>query len=265
MSAERHYSYTMGLFEGQYGAETEKFVYGVLLAGLIILLGMLSARKISSPEARAGKLVPDTRFRVFDFFDIFFEAFIKFHDSILGKENRKYISLTSCIFLFLFLANLLALVPGMPAITTTVWINVGVALVVFVAFNYYGIREQGLISYLKHFTGIGELINSSVSSLKEAFRTRNIKALSGFSLAFIAVVALAGSIFAIEIFSTCLRVATLNLRLYWNISADHKVLNAFNGFFIFYFLGLFVSFVQAFVFTILSMIYILLATQHEEH
>ena len=264
MADSRHYSYTMDLFTGSYGAETEKFVYGLVLAGLILIFGILSARKISTREMRQQKLIPSRKFRVFDFFDVFFESFIRFHDSILGKENRKYVSLTSVIFLFLFLANFLALIPGMPAITTTVWINVGVALVVFVAFNYYGIREQGLLSYLKHFTGIGELINSSVLAIRNAVNAKNYKSLTGLSMAFVAVVVLAGAIFAIEIFSACLRVVTLNLRLYWNIAADHKVLSAFNGFFIFYFLGLFVSFVQAFVFTILSMIYILLATQHEE-
>ena len=77
-------------------------------------------------------------------------------------------------------------------------------------------------------------------------------------------------LFGVEILSVLLRVLTLNLRLYWNINADHMVLSIFNdmagGLFgsVFYGLGTFVSFMQAFIFTVLTMVYILLATQHEE-
>ena len=144
---------------------------------------------------------------------------------------------TASLFLFLLAANLLGLVPGMPAITTTVWVNVGMALVVFLYFNYLGIKEHGLLSYLKHFCG--------------------------------PVWLLAWFIFPLEIFSTCLRVLTLNLRLYWNINADHEVLNIFTNLIgpfaaPFYVMGVFVCFMQAFIFTTLTMVYILLATQHEE-
>jgi F-type H+-transporting ATPase subunit a len=65
-------------------------------------------------------------------------------------------------------------------------------------------------------------------------------------------------------------VVTLNLRLYWNITADHMVLEIFTGMLgpvmpvLLYVLGTFVSFMQAFIFTTLTMVYILLATQHEE-
>ena len=99
-------------------------------------------------------------------------------------------------------------------------------------------KENGLINYLKHFCG--------------------------------PVPALAILIFPVEIISTTLRILTLNLRLYWNISADHMVMSGFvdqvfgpSGIVI-YVLALFVSFMQAFIFTTLSMVYILLAVQHEE-
>ena len=78
-------------------------------------------------------------------------------------------------------------------------------------------------------------------------------------------------IFVIEVFSTLLRILTLNLRLYWTITGDHLVLEAFTEMWphigvpvVFYILGTFVCFMQAFVFTILTMIYTLLATQHSE-
>jgi F-type H+-transporting ATPase subunit a len=74
----------------------------------------------------------------------------------------------------------------------------------------------------------------------------------------------------LEVMGTFLRILTLNLRLYWNVSADHVVLGVFTDLvpvlapIVFYVLGTFVCFMQAFVPTILTMIYIMLATQHEE-
>jgi F-type H+-transporting ATPase subunit a len=76
--------------------------------------------------------------------------------------------------------------------------------------------------------------------------------------------------FVLEIFSISLRILTLNLRLYWNIKADHVVVSTFTDLLGhglpagFYVMGTFVSFMQAFVFTTLTMVYILLASQHDE-
>ena len=81
---------------------------------------------------------------------------------------------------------------------------------------------------------------------------------------------LAWFILPLELFGTVLRILTLNLRLYWNITADHVVLGIMSELVpfvvpvIFYALGTFVCFMQAFVPTVLTMIYIMLATQHEE-
>ena len=187
-------------------------------------------------EELAPKSSGSLLYRVFDFF---MEAFVSYHDSVLGKHNRKHVPFTGSIFFFLLFANLLGLVPGMAAATTTVWVNVAIALTVFCYFNYWGIKEHGFWNYIKHFGGGTPLW-------------------------------IAWFIFVVEIVSTCMRVLTLNLRLYWNISADHLVLGAFTEMTklvipcAFYALGTFVSFMQAFVFATLTMIYILLATQHEE-
>ena len=163
---------------------------------------------------------------------------MKFHDGIMGKCGRRYLPLTFSVFVFIFFSNVVGLIPGVPAVTTSIWINLGMAVVVFVSFNAYGIKENGLWGYLKHFGG--------------------------------PMAILAPVVFPLEVFSTTLRVLTLNLRLYWNITADHLVLEIMTDLtklivpVFFYVMGTFVSFMQAFVFTMLTMIYILLATEHEE-
>lgn len=256
---DRHPTWTQDLFpDTQLGAELEKFAFAVLLGLVIFFIGRLASKKISTGEEVKKNLIPEKKFSLFAFFDIFCEGFIKFHDSVLGKENRRHFPLSASVFIFILFSNLLGLVPQMAAITTTVWVNVGIALVVFIAFNYCGIKEHGIVSYLKHFAG-----GSTVLEFKRGSFGLVLQSL-------FLILCIAPALFAVEILSTLLRVLTLNLRLYWNISADHSVLSVFNemlgikGGFIFYGLGTFVSFMQAFIFTVLTMVYILLATQHEE-
>jgi len=216
-------------------ADLQKYSCAGVLAVFILFLGLALTKRLRTKEGISRAVIPSARFSLFGLMDFCVESFIAFHDSILGKANRSHASFTFTIFLFLLISNLAGLIPGMPAITTTVWINVGMAIVVFLYFNIMGIKAHGLLGYLKHFAG--------------------------------PMLILAPLIFPLEILSIFLRILTLNLRLYWNITADHLVLSILTGLgdvaaTPVYLLGTFVSFMQAFVFTTLTMIYILLATQH---
>ena len=111
----------------------------------------------------------------------------------------------------------------------------------FGAYHAYGVKAQGLGSYLKHFLG--------------------------------PVIFLAPLMLIIEIFSHAFRPVSLGVRLYANMLADHTVIEIFTdltGLLIpvaFYALGFFVCIVQSFVFTMLSAIYIggSVGHGHEEH
>lgn len=232
-----HYTYLNFIPDDKF-LNYQKLTLAVVVGGTLLVLGRKAMTRLSAPGGEHALLVPEEKMSLFGFFDLLLDGFVRFQDSILGKENRRYLPLCGSLFLFVFFSNLLGLIPGVAAITTSVWINVGLAVVVFCAFNAYGVREHGLGGYLKHFCG--------------------------------PIIFLAPFVFCVEILSTVLRILTLNLRLYWNITADHLVLEQFTnltGYIIpslFYAMGTFVAFMQAFVFTILTMIYILLATQHEE-
>jgi F-type H+-transporting ATPase subunit a len=236
---EAHYTYLNSL--GLTDPNTQKFVTALAVGSLLLFVGAQSANVLSRRRKVRGVeegVIPEEKITTSGIFDFFIEAFVGFQDSVLGKENRKYLPLTATVFLYVFTLNLLGLIPGMPAATTTVWTTVPVALLIFLSFNYYGIKENGLVKYLKHFAG--------------------------------PVWWLAWFILPLELFGTALRILTLNLRLYWNINADHIVLGILSDLVpfllpvIFYALGTFVCFMQAFVPTVLTMIYIMLATQHEE-
>ena len=228
-----HYTFIGELIKSE---DLQKFLTAAAIGLSLVAIGVYVHRKLRTPQQRAQHLVP-RRFTLLSFLDFTIESFLRYHDEIVGPEYRKYASFSGSIFIFLLLCNYIGVIPGMAAPTTSVWVNLGVAVVVFIYFNYLGVRHNGLVGYLRHFAG--------------------------------PILPLAVLIFPVEVFSTVLRVFTLNLRLYWNITADHIVMATFTGLapligIVAYILAMFVAFMQAFIFTTLTMVYIQLAVQHEE-
>jgi len=74
-------------------------------------------------------------------------------EEIIGHGGKKYLPMIATIGLFIFLMNIVGLVPGFLPPTSNVNVTAGCALVVFFYYNYLGIRKQGLLGYLKHFCG----------------------------------------------------------------------------------------------------------------
>jgi len=236
---ENHYTYFHCL--GLTDANTQKFITAVVVGVVLVAVGSKCATALAKRRKRLGAVggvVPEDSITTAGVADLLVEGFVGFQDSVLGREGRKYLPITATVFFYTLILNLIGLIPGIPAATTSVWTTVPVALFIFLSFNFFGIREHGIGNYIKHFAG--------------------------------PIWWLAPLIFALEVMGIFLRILTLNLRLYWNVSADHVVLGVFTDLvpvlapIVFYVLGTFVCFMQAFVPTILTMIYIMLATQHEE-
>lgn len=221
------------------GEEHQALGSAVLVSALICILGLLAAAKIKRED---DPLVPEAKLSKRNVFELIAQFIYNLADNVLGKEHRKYYPFLAVLFTYLFFQNLLGLLPGFVMATDQLWINFGVATVVFVLYNTWGIKEVGLKSYLKHLWG--------------------------------PVLLLGPFLFCVELISHFIRPLTLSLRLFGNMTGDHALLSVFTDltagtpiFFvpvIFYLLGTFVCFIQAFVFTILTMIYIRLATAHDE-
>jgi F-type H+-transporting ATPase subunit a len=174
-------------------------------------------------------------------------------DSIIGKQGRKYVPFFGTFFFFILSGNLLGLLPGFSAPTGNLNTTVGLALVSFVGYNVIGVREQGM-NYVKHFFG-------PMTSLptKSLFGKVALVPVLIISVAFF---------FILEAFSHGFRPVSLSLRLFGNMMGDHQVIEAFIDLtklvipVAFYAMGTLVSVIQAFVFTLLSMIYVALAISH---
>ena len=164
-----------------------------------------------------------------NFFEVVIGGLENFIVEIMGPEGKRYFSLIASFFLFILVCNLLGLIPGFDSPTGNINTTLALALIAFTATHYIGLARHKL-AYIKHFMG--------------------------------PMWGLAPLMLPIELISHFARVLSLTFRLFGNMVAKHKLLLVLAllapyiapipilG------LGLLVAFVQALVFTLLTMLYL---------
>jgi F-type H+-transporting ATPase subunit a len=165
------------------------------------------------------------------------------HDYV-GNKGPRYLALVATMFVFILTGNLMGLIPGFKSPTSNINVTFGCALTVAVYYHLQGVKEQGLWHYLKHF------------------------ATPPGSPLFLAPLML-----VIEIISHLSRVLSLSLRLFGNIFGEDLVILILFSIIPFLvplpvmFLGLITASLQAFIFVLLTTIYLggAVATEHEKH
>lgn len=223
----------------------------LLVTVLLVILAYLGRRSLLKSS---NPVVPDEGLNLKNIFEIVVEFVVSLSDGIIGKKGRKYVSLFGSFFLFILTANLFGLLPGFSPPTSDLRITMGLALVSFGAYHYFGIRENGW-HYINQFIGPMTSLPSS---------TRKIVA-----LLFLPVLILSIGFFTVlESISHMVRPVSLSLRLFGNMFGDHLVLEIFTNLthlvvpVLFYAFGTLVSGIQAFVFTLLTIIYVAMAVSH---
>ncbi|HXH75082.1 MAG TPA: F0F1 ATP synthase subunit A [Bacteriovoracaceae bacterium] len=208
-----------------------------LVGSLFILVGFIYRAKVQNVRSA---IVPDKGISFRNAFEALGQFIYNLCRNIMGEEEAKrYFTVIMLLFTFVFANNLIGLLPGFLPPTDNFNTTLALGLFVFLYYNYQGIRSQGIVGHIKHFMG--------------------------------PVWYLAILIFPIELISHTVRPLSLGLRLKGNMEGDHLVLSIFSGLvpyivpIPFYVIGLFVCFMQAFVFTLLTMVYISLATAHHDH
>ena len=205
----------------------------LLVATVLILFALAARGRLASATA---SVEPEDGVTVRNVAETFVEAMHGMAEGVIGHGAERYVPLLATLFSFILIANLLGLVPGFSPATSDFNITFGLGLVSFAAYNYHGARAHGA-SYLKQFLG--------------------------------PMLLLAPLMLVVELFSHAFRPISLGIRLYANMFADHQVVSLFTQItkvivpVIFYLLGAFVSVVQAFVFTMLTAIYIAQAISHD--
>jgi F-type H+-transporting ATPase subunit a len=209
---------------------------GVLLVVFTFIAGS-QLRQLMKSAGGEGGLIPDPKLTYRNFFEIVAESLYNLTVSVLGEhEAPTYYPLVGSLFVFVFTSNIVGLIPGIEPATADFNTTFALGVFVFFYYNYAGFRAHGP-GYLKHFLG--------------------------------PVLWMSWLILPLELISHLVRPVSLGLRLKGNILGDHKVLSIFNELVpvllpvVFYGLGVFVSFIQAFVFCLLTMVYISLSTAHD--
>lgn len=204
----------------------------------LVMIGLVlfALRARAQLAGAADPTVPDAGLSARNLAEVVTEMIHNLAESIIGHGAEKYVPFFGSLFIFILASNLVGLLPGFTPPTDNFNITLALGVISFAVYNYYGVREHGA-KYLKQFMG--------------------------------PLLLLAPLMIIVELFSHLFRPASLAIRLYGNMFADHLLLGIFTDLtkvavpVIFYLLGTFVSLVQALVFTLLSMVYVGLAVSHD--
>lgn len=197
------------------------FVSHLVLATVIVLL-------LAKKAATSMQMVPKGLQNILE---VYLEGVSAMGKDVIGEKlARKYLPLVATIGLIIFISNIIGVFPGFESPTGNINMTLAMALVVFIYYNYEGIRENGFIGYFGHFMGPMKI--------------------------------LAPLMFPIEIVSHLSRIISLSFRLFGNIKGDDLFLMvilmlapwvaplpAFA-------LLTFMAFLQTFIFMILTYVYL---------
>jgi F-type H+-transporting ATPase subunit a len=214
---------------GGHGQEWMILSHYILVIGIIFLVARAATKNL--------QLVPTGAQNVME---AFVGGVISMGSDTMGEKNaRIYMPLIASLALVVFVSNWMGLIPGFESPTANINFTLSLALIVFVYYNYLGIKKNGFINYFKHFAGP----------------------------------ILAPLMFPIEIISHLSRIVSLSFRLFGSIRGDDMFLMVLlmlvpwivplSGFFMLAAFG----FLQAFIFAILTYVYIAgsIMMEHEDH
>ncbi|MEW5911300.1 MAG: F0F1 ATP synthase subunit A [Thermodesulfobacteriota bacterium] len=190
----------------------------------LIMLFLMVAAKLA---VGAVKMIPSGGQ---NFFEVLIGGFEDFAVDVMGEHGRPYYPLIATLFIYILCMNWIGLLPGMFSPTSNINTPLSMALVVFIFYNFIGIKEHGF-KYIKHFMG--------------------------------PIWWLAPLMLPIELIGHFSRILSLTFRLFGNVLGEDLVLAilfVLAGVFFaplpMMFLAIFTSFVQAFIFSLLTMLYI---------
>lgn len=194
---------------------------------IIILLAIISLMATKALKAVPGRLQ--------NFMEVIIGGIENMVVETMGEHGRPFFPLIATLAIFILVSNLIGLVPGFFPPTANINTTAACAVVVFVTTHVVGVKEHGF-KYVKHFMG--------------------------------PILWLAPMMFFIEVIGHFSRVISLTLRLFGNMNGHELVLMIFFGLAPFLvplpmmMMGVLVSFIQAFVFMLLAMIYIQGSLEH---
>ena len=231
-----------GLVDSNPGvANTTVYIHAWLSAVVLLVLAMVARSALDRARSRTGieRFYTDDKFTALSAAEVFANGIRGMMGDLLdSKDVRAYFPLIAGLFAYIVTCNIQGIIPGFLPPTDNINTNVGMALMAFLAFNYVGLSRDAS-SYISHLMG-------------------PVWWLIPFML-------------PLEVLSLCIRPISLTVRLTANLFGDHQVFTVVSEIVPFLLpvgllaLAIMVSVVQAFVFSLLTTIYINLSLPHHEH
>lgn len=221
--------------------ETVHHIIAALLVFLVLaIMSLIAHYRMRNLQA---VLIPSPKMSLLNFFEIIIQMCLNLMRDVIGPDYRRHVPMVGTLTLFILFSNLLGLLPGFIPPTDNLNTTVACGLMVFIYFNYQGVRVNGVKHFVHLANPVGEWWGWFLMPL----------------------------FLPIELIGIMVRPFSLGIRLAGNMIGDHKVLFAFAGvlpFLLplpFMLLGLMVSVIQTAVFCILTCVYISLHTQEAVH
>jgi len=171
------FTYLGGIF-GEHNHSVVLVAHLLLVSVIVLLIAKMATKSL--------RAVPNGTQNVME---AYLGGVIAMGKDVIGEElARKYLPLVAAVGMFIFVSNVIGIIPGFESPTSNINVTLPLALLVFFYYNYEGIRENGFIKYFAHFMG--------------------------------PVKALAPLMFPIEIVSHISRIISLSFRLFGNIKGD---------------------------------------------
>jgi len=219
---EHHYYFLVeilsGLGLGHFAHEAAHVIHSWLVMILLIVGSLLLVKGIQMVPRKGQNVI-----------EVVIQSLENFMVEITGPEGKTFFPYIATLFFYILISNLIGLIPGFVSPTANVNTTLSMALCTFVLTHAIGIKHHGA-KYLKHFLGPMPI--------------------------------LAPLMFVIEVIGHLARVMSLTMRLFGNIFGKEKLLGILFGLAGLYlaplpvlFLGILVSFIQAVVFMLLSIMY----------
>ena len=227
--------------EGREVANLTTHLHAWLACVVLLLLALAARAALQRSQSRLGieRYFTDEKLTLLSGFEVFANGIRSLMGDLLSpKDVKAYFPLIAGLFAYIFVCNIQGIIPGFLPPTDNVNTNVGMALAAFLVFNYVGLsRDAG--SYIGHLMG--------------------------------PVWWLIPLMLPLEVLSLMIRPISLTIRLTANLFGDHQVFMIISDLIPLLLpvgllaLAIMVSVVQAFVFSLLTTIYINLSLPHAEH
>ena len=220
-------------------SSTNLFMHAVLASSILLVLAVFARLGLSRAIARQGieQHYADDKLSSRTLFEVFTDGVFGLDNELMPREDTKlFFPLIATLFLYIFTNNVLALVPGLSPATDNINTNVGMATIVLIVSVYVGLKRD-FVGFIKHLWG--------------------------------PMLATGILIFPVEVLGLFLRPVSLSLRLTGNMFGDHTAFSVVSHLapivpVAMLCLALFVSFMQAFVFSLLTAVYISMSIPHAD-